>query len=61
MADRVMPMGTDEQGTHFLWDSGWMVTKALDGVWHLAGRVPSPTELLEVHLNRELAPEVCDD
>lgn len=61
MADRVMPMGTDEQGTHFLWDSGHIVTKMWDGVWRLTGRVPTATELLEAQLNRESSPEVSVD
>lgn len=68
MEHRVMPMGTDEAGTHFLWSDGSLVTKGRDGVWRLVGRVPTPTELLEaMHPlravpNREASPEVaCDD
>lgn len=61
MVDTVTPMGTDEAGTHFLWSSGWMVTKLPDGTWRLAGRVPTANELLEAHLNREASPEVSVD
>lgn len=67
MADRVVAMETDAEGTHYLWDSGWRVTFNPQTQRWTRFLIAHPT----IHerwfddaptLNREASPEVaCDD